>query len=234
MCTEKLTNMQSIRKQKAGAPQVKSVMRSFDKQFDKELHEAKENLRTWIDVLGSGDEHVLSFGKALMSPRSFHSQFQPLANARVSKLRDGLKSINTEKAAAEAEAAKLKAAMDLTQQSGGMVPVEGGEPNVMDTESMKKLEEERFQKANEETKYNTGDVEYNAIHLNKLLYALVYVNTDTDPWATKIAAEFQAGTETGKALGLRKDYVDYKAEQNRFSMEAKDQLAFEYTQKEFG
>ena len=56
-------------------------------------------------------------------------------------------------------------------------------------------------------------MEYNAIHLNKLLYALVYVNSDTDAWATKIANEFQVGTQDGygeKTYALRKSYVDYK------------------------
>ena len=79
---EHLDSLNEITSQKAKAPQVRSVLKSFDAKFRARKEQACASLDTWCDVLGGGDVNVLAFGQRILSPRSFCNKFLPLAEKR--------------------------------------------------------------------------------------------------------------------------------------------------------
>ncbi|CAD7976893.1 unnamed protein product, partial [Amoebophrya sp. A25] len=75
----RLARIDNLMVGKANAPQVKSVLKSFDVRRLQEIEEGKEDMLNGMALLGDGDPNVLAFGSELLSPRTFQDAFYPCA-----------------------------------------------------------------------------------------------------------------------------------------------------------
>jgi len=75
----RLGRIDDILAAKGKAPQVKSVLKSFDDRRLFEIEQGKQDLRSWMGILGDGDPAILAYGGELLSPRTFQEWFYPCA-----------------------------------------------------------------------------------------------------------------------------------------------------------